>query len=37
VSWQGLDTEGRSVSSGVYIFEVTGFGEAHRQKVALLR
>jgi hypothetical protein len=37
VAWRGLDTDGRPVSSGVYIFEVTGFGEAHRQKVALLR
>jgi hypothetical protein len=37
VRWRGTDASGQPVASGVYVVEVSGFGDVHRQKLALLR
>lgn len=35
--WDGTDGRGATVSSGVYLYEVTGFGQREARKMALLK
>jgi hypothetical protein len=37
VIWRGLDRDGRAVASGVYIFRLTGFGQAVARRLTLVR
>ena len=37
LTWDGTDTRGASVSSGVYLYQIEGFGESVSKKMALLK
>ncbi len=37
VVWDGTDTSGNSVASGVYVYEVEGFGDRVTKKMALVK
>jgi hypothetical protein len=37
VTWNGTDTHGRSVASGVYLYEVSGFDQSVIKKMALVK
>jgi hypothetical protein len=37
VTWRGVDGRGRPVASGVYLYEVDGFGQSAVRKMALIR
>jgi len=37
VIWNGVDGRGRSVASGIYLYQVDGFGQSITKKMALVK